>query len=146
MAKHRNGPTKMITVAFQGHYSRFTDMQFLAQAIHDDARGVLARGQRQTLAAARHPPASAATDPAGLLPPSVALAQVLSAAELSLALRIEGATRTTIQHALWEDHKLIKTHEALCTCFPPRISRCGRRRCRPSRRSLLPDGGGAGTG
>jgi replicative DNA helicase len=27
LAKHRNGPTKMMTVAFQGHYSRFTDMQ-----------------------------------------------------------------------------------------------------------------------
>jgi replicative DNA helicase len=27
IAKHRNGPTKMITVAFQGHYSRFADMQ-----------------------------------------------------------------------------------------------------------------------
>ncbi len=27
VAKHRNGPTKVITVAFQGHYSRFTDMQ-----------------------------------------------------------------------------------------------------------------------
>jgi replicative DNA helicase len=27
VAKHRNGPTKLITVAFQGHYSRFTDMQ-----------------------------------------------------------------------------------------------------------------------
>jgi replicative DNA helicase len=27
VAKHRNGPTKDITVAFQGHYSRFTDMQ-----------------------------------------------------------------------------------------------------------------------
>ena len=27
VAKHRNGPTKTITVAFQGHYSRFTDMQ-----------------------------------------------------------------------------------------------------------------------
>ena len=27
IAKHRNGPTKTITVAFQGHYSRFTDMQ-----------------------------------------------------------------------------------------------------------------------
>ncbi|HEY5979396.1 MAG TPA: replicative DNA helicase [Microlunatus sp.] len=26
VAKHRNGPTKMITVAFQGHYSRFADM------------------------------------------------------------------------------------------------------------------------
>ncbi len=27
VAKHRNGPTKTLTVAFQGHYSRFTDMQ-----------------------------------------------------------------------------------------------------------------------
>lgn len=27
VAKHRNGPTAEVTVAFQGHYSRFTDMQ-----------------------------------------------------------------------------------------------------------------------
>jgi replicative DNA helicase len=27
VAKHRNGPTATITVAFQGHYSRFVDMQ-----------------------------------------------------------------------------------------------------------------------
>ena len=26
MAKHRNGPTATVTVAFQGHYSRFVDM------------------------------------------------------------------------------------------------------------------------
>ena len=26
VAKHRNGPTDTITVAFQGHYSRFVDM------------------------------------------------------------------------------------------------------------------------
>jgi replicative DNA helicase len=26
VAKHRNGPTTMVTVAFQGHYSRFVDM------------------------------------------------------------------------------------------------------------------------
>jgi replicative DNA helicase len=26
IAKHRNGPTATVTVAFQGHYSRFTDM------------------------------------------------------------------------------------------------------------------------
>jgi replicative DNA helicase len=26
VAKHRNGPTDTITVAFQGHYSRFTNM------------------------------------------------------------------------------------------------------------------------
>ena len=26
VAKHRNGPTDTVTVAFQGHFSRFTDM------------------------------------------------------------------------------------------------------------------------
>ena len=26
VAKHRNGPTSTIVVAFQGHYSRFVDM------------------------------------------------------------------------------------------------------------------------
>jgi replicative DNA helicase len=26
IAKHRNGPTGKVTVAFQGHYSRFVDM------------------------------------------------------------------------------------------------------------------------
>ena len=26
LAKHRNGPTANVTVAFQGHYSRFVDM------------------------------------------------------------------------------------------------------------------------
>ena len=26
MAKHRNGPTDTIVVAFQGHYSRFANM------------------------------------------------------------------------------------------------------------------------
>ena len=26
VAKHRNGPTATITVAFQGHYCRFVDM------------------------------------------------------------------------------------------------------------------------
>jgi Winged helix DNA-binding domain len=60
---------------------------------------------------ALHPPSSAGTDPAEIAAAICgAHAQVLSAAELSLALRIEGATRTTIQHALWDDHRLIKTH------------------------------------
>jgi replicative DNA helicase len=27
VAKHRNGPTDTVTVAFQGHYSRFVDMR-----------------------------------------------------------------------------------------------------------------------
>jgi hypothetical protein len=37
-------------------------------------------------------------------------AQVLSAAELSIAMRIEGATRATLRRSLWEEHRLIKTH------------------------------------
>jgi hypothetical protein len=37
-------------------------------------------------------------------------AQVLSAAELSIALRIQGATRATVRGALWDEHKLIKTY------------------------------------
>ena len=27
IAKHRNGPTKTLQTVFQGHYSRFVDMQ-----------------------------------------------------------------------------------------------------------------------
>jgi hypothetical protein len=34
---------------------------------------------------------------------------VLSAAEVSLALRIDGATRADVRHALWEDRSLVKT-------------------------------------
>jgi len=37
-------------------------------------------------------------------------AQVLSAAELSLGMRSETATRTDVRDALWERHSLIKTH------------------------------------
>jgi winged helix DNA-binding protein len=36
-------------------------------------------------------------------------AQVLSAAELSIGLRIAGITRTDIQEALWTEHSLVKT-------------------------------------
>jgi len=36
-------------------------------------------------------------------------AQVLSAAELSIGRRIEGATRAKVQHALWEERTLVKT-------------------------------------
>jgi Winged helix DNA-binding domain len=54
--------------------------------------------------------------PSGTYPAEVAAtvcgahAQVLSAAELSIALRIEGATRTTVRNAMWDDHGLIKTY------------------------------------
>jgi hypothetical protein len=37
-------------------------------------------------------------------------AQVLSAAELGIAQRIQGATRTDVRHALWEDRSLVKTY------------------------------------
>jgi hypothetical protein len=36
-------------------------------------------------------------------------AQILSAAELSIELRIEGSTRTDVREALWREHSLIKT-------------------------------------
>src|SRR3954454_24911190 len=36
-------------------------------------------------------------------------AQVLSAAETSVALRLEQATRADIQRALWDDRTLVKT-------------------------------------
>jgi hypothetical protein len=58
-----------------------------------------------------HPAAPSETDPAQVAARICgAHAQVLSAAELSIALRIEKATRATVRRALWEDHKLIKTH------------------------------------
>jgi hypothetical protein len=61
---------------------------------------------------ARH----ALTEPAADLGPAEiagvvcgAHAQVLSAAELSIARRIAGATRADVQRALWEDRTLVKT-------------------------------------
>jgi DNA glycosylase AlkZ-like len=60
---------------------------------------------------ALHPPAPSGTDPAEIAAAICgAHAQVLSAAEVSLALRIQGATRATIRRAMWDDHKLIKTY------------------------------------
>lgn len=37
-------------------------------------------------------------------------AQIMSAAELSIGLRVESATRATIQHALWSERTLVKTY------------------------------------
>ncbi|WP_336207118.1 winged helix DNA-binding domain-containing protein [Nonomuraea sp. LPB2021202275-12-8] len=37
-------------------------------------------------------------------------AQVMSAGELSIALRLEGATRTDVREALWQERSLVKTH------------------------------------
>ena len=36
VAKHRNGPTKTITVAFQGHLSRFADMPRARRSLGTD--------------------------------------------------------------------------------------------------------------
>src|SRR3954451_3138060 len=36
-------------------------------------------------------------------------AQIMSAAELSIGLRIAGADRADVRHALWEDRTLVKT-------------------------------------
>ena len=57
------------------------------------------RLQRQAL----HPPAPAGTEPAEIAAAICgAHAQVLSAAEMSLALRIQRATRSTVRRALWD--------------------------------------------
>lgn len=40
VAKHRNGPTAIVTVAFQGHYARFVDMA----PVHEDGGGHEAPG------------------------------------------------------------------------------------------------------
>ncbi|MEU7746450.1 winged helix DNA-binding domain-containing protein [Nonomuraea sp. NPDC049158] len=37
-------------------------------------------------------------------------AQVMSAAELSISLRLEGVTRTAVREALWGERTLVKTH------------------------------------
>jgi Winged helix DNA-binding domain len=56
-------------------------------------------------------PAPSGTDPAEIAAVICgAHAQVLSAAELSLALRIQAATRTSVKQALWEKHRLVKTY------------------------------------
>jgi Winged helix DNA-binding domain len=57
------------------------------------------------------PPAPSGTGPAQIAAAICgAHAQVLSAAELSIALRIQGATRATVRRALWDEHTLIKTY------------------------------------
>ena len=37
-------------------------------------------------------------------------AQIMAAAELSIALRLPGATRTDVRNALWREHRLVKTY------------------------------------
>jgi hypothetical protein len=63
-------------------------------------------------------------------------AQVLSAAELSVGLRIAGSTRTDGRHALWTDRSLVKTFGPRGTVHlrPPATCRCGRPRCLRFRR------------
>jgi DNA glycosylase AlkZ-like len=65
------------------------------------------RLQRHWLLPAAHPE----TDPMQIAARICgAHSQVLSAAELSIALRIDGATRAIVRRSLWEEHRLIKTH------------------------------------
>ncbi|MDJ0345594.1 crosslink repair DNA glycosylase YcaQ family protein [Streptomyces sp. PH10-H1] len=58
-------------------------------------------------------------------------AQVLSAAELSIGLRIDGGTRGDIRDALWTGRSLVKTFGPRGTVhpLPPAICRCGPVRC-----------------
>lgn len=60
----------------------------------------------------RHGLAGPAPDagPAGVVAAMCgAHAQVMSAAELSIGLRLPGATRSDVRHALWTEHSLVKT-------------------------------------
>ena len=55
-------------------------------------------------------PFASGTDPAGVAAATVGVhAQVLSAAEISAALRLGGATRADVRRALWHDRTLVKT-------------------------------------
>ena len=65
------------------------------------------RYERQLLGA----PAPAGTPVAGVVSTLLAThAQVLSAAELSVGLRLDGATRQDVRAALWDDRSLVKTY------------------------------------
>jgi hypothetical protein len=64
-------------------------------------------------------PAPSGTDPAEIAAVICgAHAQVLSAAELSLALRIQAGTPTTVRQVLWKEHRLIKTSGPRGTVHP----------------------------
>ncbi|MCM1973640.1 winged helix DNA-binding domain-containing protein [Streptomyces sp. G1] len=65
------------------------------------------RLERQFLA---NPATGAAAVPTVVASMLGAHAQVLSAAELSIGVRITGATRTDVRAALWEHRTLVKTH------------------------------------
>ncbi|MEV7883024.1 winged helix DNA-binding domain-containing protein [Streptomyces sp. NPDC002817] len=65
------------------------------------------RLERQFLATSAEPGVPVAEVVATMLG---AHAQVLSAAELSVGVRTEGATRADVREALWEDRSLVKTH------------------------------------
>ena len=55
-------------------------------------------------------PFGSGTDPADVAAATVGVhAQVLSAAEISAAMRVEGATRADVRRALWHDRTLVKT-------------------------------------
>lgn len=58
-----------------------------------------------------HPVAAAGTPLAEVAAAMVGVhAQVQSAAEVSLALRVEGATRADVRAALWDERSLVRTY------------------------------------
>ncbi|MFG3252621.1 winged helix DNA-binding domain-containing protein [Streptomyces sp. NPDC048172] len=69
-----------------------------------NARRLARNGLTEPAPAQNVSPADVAADILG------AHAQVMSAGEVSLAMRIDGATRTDVQDALWNAHTLVKTH------------------------------------
>ena len=118
VAKHRNGPTKMI-MSLSRALLAIHRYAVLASDPLMMTRGVLARGQRQTLAAARlRPPASAATDPAEIASTICGLTPRCCPRP---SCRSRCASRGHPDHypaRLWEDHKLIKTHGPRGTSAP----------------------------
>lgn len=79
-------------------------------------------------------------------------AQVLSAAELSIGVRLAGATRADVRHALWSERSLVKTFGPRGTVhLLPRIaaavrlcSRASGRLAGPRGRHVVDDVGGPG--
>jgi replicative DNA helicase len=68
VAKHRNGPTATVTVAFQGHYSRFVDMASVDTAPTIRTRLKRTEPERKPLASV-HPIRRPGTPPAPLTAP-----------------------------------------------------------------------------
>ena len=106
VAKHRNGPTATITVAFQGHYSRFVDMA--RSDPHDERSGAVTvtgeRLVRQHLAGPRLLSPAAVVAHLGAVQ-----AQELPEAFWAVGQRTDGCTLTDVHSAL-DDGQILRTH------------------------------------